>query len=545
MSIIVNLSDSWKCMAEDKAVQLLGYIHDIEEQQRALVSVENIDAWIATLKNLIGFFALVKKGKNTVFAAVDHIRSRPLFYAVNEQTFYLSDSAEWVRQQMNETVMDEYAKAEFQLTGYVTGKNTLYKSVKQLQAGECLVYTENKLVVKRYYSFEHREPEQYKESALLDELDIVAKASIQRMISYANGRQIVIPLSGGYDSRLIATLLKEANYDNIITFTYGIKGNKEAAYSKIVADNLGLKWYFIEYTEDLWKTAWQTEERKRYQRESSNWCSLAHMQDWLAVKIMKEQSIIENNAIFVPGHSGDMVAGSHIPNFIQTNLTVRYKKDILVEHLLHKHYCLARLSEFKILVSVFKEEIESSLALQATYSAQEFANECERYNWQNRQAKYIVNSVNVYGFFDYDWWIPLWDRNFIEFFENLPLVLRNHSWYTSYVKLKFNDNVKSPEYIELGSAGVSKVSGVITSMASSVLLEKIKLKYLLRFIYRLVIKPLINKKDGLLINSAHDCKERQQLERQDYLMNGVTAYFFLKEFDFTSQHDRSAVAKNG
>src|SRR5690554_3472882 len=142
MSIVLNLSDHWKNIAEDKTVQLLGCVHDLEQHQSALASVKNIDTWTAALKDLTGFFSLVKHEGHTVFAAVDHIRSRPLFYAVNQQGFYLSDSAEWVRQQVNDTVMDEYAKAEFQMTGYVTGRDTLYKHVKQLQAGECLVYAE-------------------------------------------------------------------------------------------------------------------------------------------------------------------------------------------------------------------------------------------------------------------------------------------------------------------------------------------------------------------------------------------------------------------
>src|SRR5690606_18953896 len=141
--------------------------------------------------------------------------------------------------------------------------------------------------------------------------------------------------------------------------------------------------------------AWQTEERKRYQLEGSNWTSLAHMQDWLAVKIMKEQGVLEKNAVFAPGHSGDMVAGSHIPRFVFEDLTAKYTKEGLVKHLFFKHYCLAKRSNVPVLSGKFKDRIEQSLVLRDTYSPQEFANECERYNWQNRQAKYIVNSVRV------------------------------------------------------------------------------------------------------------------------------------------------------
>lgn len=525
MNVTLSLSGKWKNTSE---ISLLGCIHDLDKHQEMLASVGSIEDWTTVLKKLTGFYALIKQEDDRIFAAVDHIRSRPLFYAVTEEGFFLSDTAEWVRQQVNDTVMDEYAKAEFQLTGYVTGQDTLYKTVKQLQAGECLVYAGNELEVERYYSFDHSEPEQYDEQALLDKLDAVAKESIQRLINYANGRQIVIPLSGGYDSRLIATLLKEAGYENILTFTYGVKGNKEAEYSKIVADSLGLKWHFIEYTEPLWQAAWKTEERKRYQLEGSNWTSLAHMQDWLAVKIMKEQGILESNAVFAPGHSGDMVAGSHIPRFIHEDLTASYSRDKLVEHLFSKHYCLTMHGNLEIPVNEFKNRIERSLVSQATYSSKEFADECERHNWQNRQAKYIVNSVQVYEFFGCDWWVPLWDKDFVDFFTELPLKFRNHSWYIKYVSDKFKDRASKPEMLELGNAAAS---GLVFYMASSKLLRKLKIRSALKFFYNLAVKPLARKKDGLMINSAQNIGELRELENSGYFMNGITIYFFLKEFE--------------
>lgn len=188
-----------------------------------------------------------------------------MFYALKGSDFFLSDDAEWVREKVGNTTMDEIAKEEFQLTGYVTGQDILYPSVKQLQAGEFLSINANEetqqLKTERYYRFLHTEPENYDEQDLYKKLDAATLASIDNLIRYANGRHIVIPLSGGYDSRLIATLLKRRGYENILTFTYGVPGNKESAYSKKVADALGLKWHFIEYSNELWREAWQTEER--------------------------------------------------------------------------------------------------------------------------------------------------------------------------------------------------------------------------------------------------------------------------------------------
>ena len=53
---------------------------------------------------------------------------------------------------------------------------------------------------------------------------------------------------------------------------------------------------------------------------------------------------------------------------------------------------------------------------------------------------------------------------------------------------------------------------------------------MLRFFYKLLVKCLPIKKDNLLINSAQDTETLKELESEGYLMNGITVYFFLKEF---------------
>lgn len=518
MSIVLSFSGHWRRLGE---INLTGFVYDFEQHQGALTSINNIDVWATKLKELKGFFSIFKQVDNAIFAAVDHIRSRPLFYAVNDQDFYLSDSAEWIRQQLNDNEMDEFAKAEFQLTGYVTGKDTLYKSVKQLQAGECLAYTDGKLSVKRYYRFAHREPVTYSQVDWLAKLDVVAKASIQRLIDYANGRQIVVPLSGGYDSRLIATLLKEAGYENILTFSYGVKGTKEAVYSKAVAENLGLKWHFIEYTEELWQVAWQTKERKCYQLQGSNWTSLAHMQDWLAVKIIKEQGIVENNAVFAPGHC--CVTGL-IPSEIISKSSWTAKDTI--ENLLNKHFNLCPVSELN------NKEYDELLVwnkiksyLDGANTLDEHASKIMEFNWEERQSKYIGNSVRVYEFFGYDWWMPLWDHELTALWEELPLSKRiNRELYIDYVMdiyLKMSVDKK-----RLGNAASG---GLVSLVANLKVLNKLRLKDTIKRIYRFFVKRHLQAGDSLLINSAQDLSEVKKLEGKGFSMNGITVYFFLNE----------------
>ena len=408
---------------------------------------ESLDDLMFVLAQLNGFYAWVEESDGCVRAAVDHIRSRPLFYACVDDCFYLSDDADWLRIQVKDYEMEPIACEEFQAAGYVTSKNTLFRHVKQLQAGECLVANEVnghiQVETYQYYLFLHFEPLKYNESILLKELYQVTDKSIQTLIDYANGRQIVIPLSGGYDSRLIATMLKRSNYKNILTFTYGQKGNKESKYSKQVADSLKLDWIFVDYNKTMWREFWSNKMRWEYQRWASGGASLGHIQDFLAVKYLKENRMIDLSCIFVPGHTGDFVSGGHIP-------AVVYNKNIfsqneLITEIIDKNYNLTSgLFEKKGIIGKILATFSGDLLRLDGLNSVEFANMYELWEWRERQAKYICNSVRVYEFFGLDWWMPLWDKRFIGFFSNVPLQLRKRSlWYRFFVSRVYKNTLVS------------------------------------------------------------------------------------------------------
>lgn len=55
---------------------------------------------------------------------------------------------------------------------------------------------------------------------------------------------------------------------------------------------------------------------------------------------------------------------------------------------------------------------------------EDMANAFECWEWQERQAKFIVNSCRVYEFWGYDWRIPLWDSEMMDFWSRVPIELR-------------------------------------------------------------------------------------------------------------------------
>lgn len=408
--------------------QLAGAFENIEP---------SLEAWADVLHACNGFFAIARQTALATLVAVDRIRSIPVFYGQYDGSVYISDDAEWVRQRVGDSDMEAFAREEFQLAGYVTGPDTLYPNVKQIQAGELLHITHGdrpELISHRWYRFTHSEPDQWHEGEMREGLDKSAESSVRRLAEYAEGRQIVIPLSGGYDSRLIALLLKRIGYDNILTFTYGVPGNKESEYSRQVAEALSLPWHFVAYSATKWRQAWQTDERLDYQRWASGWASLPHVQDWLAVRELKANGVVDADAVFCPGHTGDFISGGHIPDEFAPGSSASATD--MARTVIKKHLSLApwRLVTHRP-ESQWSQRITDRAESADIQTAEAAADAFEKWEWQERQSKFINNSVRVYEFYGFDWWLPLWDPEFMEFWEEVPLSLRQgKGWYTDYVR---------------------------------------------------------------------------------------------------------------
>ena len=494
--------------------------------------------WTDLLPDLNGFHAIVREEPGRIIAAVDHIRSFPLFYADSEGEFFLSDNAEWVRQQVGDITMDPIACEEFQLTGYVTGPDTLFPNVKQLQAGECLIATEVENGVKverlRYFRLSHTEPEQYDEPALLKGLDTVVVASIQRLIDYAGGRQIAVPLSGGYDSRLIVTLLKCFGYSNVIAFTYGVPGNRESEFSKRVADALGIRWHFVEYNRERWRQAWQTNERWQYQQWASSWTTVAYFQEWLAVWEMKINGVVDDNCIYVTGHCGDFLAGSHIP--FNAFINEFFFFDNMTDAVFQRHYLEAPIQLFEQKKDFWQKRIFERCERDKVSKAWMFADGVEKWDWQERQAKYIGNSVRAFEFFGYDWWMPLWDLEFVKFWESVPLELRKgREWYSHYVSSVF---ARQGGGLVLGHASDSSgMNSILRRIAKKFMLLSFARK--IKFLFQILT---LRRKDNIFsqahfLLSGYPPPSVRALAKKGYTVIGIHSKLSLIDYKYFIFHN--------
>lgn len=380
--------------------------------------------WSATIGKLNGSFAVVSRPGADLRAAVDRLRSFPLFYTFEGRRLRISDRAASLVSPQARATLDANCKLEFQFTGYVTGEETLVPGLRQIRAGYALMHRRCEkadLTQVSYYEFRHRDFVTTDDDKVALQLAGVHERVFERLLKDVGDRQIVIPLSGGYDSRLIGHSLRELGARNVLCYTYGLRGNWESGISRALAQHLGFDWIMVPYSNRQWRTVGESAAFNRYFMEAGDFASLAHVQDWPAVQALVAQDKLSPDAVFVPGHSGDFLAGSHIPQ--QYKDRVRISRTELLQSIFDAHYSLWDWPTHAAgeMARIFTNRIERVIGPATDGTAEQAADTFECWDCQERQAKFIVNSVRAYEFFGFEWRLPLFDAELMDFWSRIPL----------------------------------------------------------------------------------------------------------------------------
>jgi len=357
------------------------------------------------LAGMSGNFVIIIKDEGFLFAAVDISRSYPVFYSgdswknlniYDRLPMNLSETHKLNRQNVN----------EFFELGFITGEETIFEGISQLQAGEILSSDRDRDTVKkeRYFTYSPSEtPAQYSDSdEFVMEFDKLLMGKFNHLPdSFPGNTQWIVPLSGGHDSRLLINCLKRAGAENVVCFSYGNPGNEQSEISKMVAEAAGYEWIFIEYTEEKWKQLHDKGVIDEYVDYSFNGVSTPHFQDLLAVHELKRLNLIEKGAVFVPGHTSVSEVGFIKPDSEDPiDSLIKMKKRKLKSDLPTNLY--DKISGLYQLIGKQPHLLS------------------ENFDWQENQAKYINNSVHVYRFFGYKFALPLWYKEVADFWLKLP-----------------------------------------------------------------------------------------------------------------------------
>jgi asparagine synthase (glutamine-hydrolysing) len=402
--------------------------------------------FISIIRNLNGFFSIIYIRDDISIVAVDRVRSIPIFYYINEDCILLTDRPHCILEKNNEEI-SELSALEFLLTGYVTGNNTLYPNIRQVQAGEVLFWSkkENSVGIKSITYFRYV-PGDYQDCTydeMLFRFEEVLESIFRRLIDNANGRTIILPLSGGFDSRLIALMLHRLHYKNVLAYSYGKRGNEESKISEEVAQSLDIPWEFTPYSNDDWSKWYKSKEYKDYTQYAFGLSSVPVLQEWPAVFQLIEKGLIDQDSIFVPGHSADLLSGSRsygIPQLYKEPMLVASVVDDILVH----NYRLFNISRNKEhVIKTMRERVLESLGPFTQFPDR--ASAYESWDVKERQSKFIVNSVRNYEYWNHGWWLPFWDSEFLEFWKSVPMAKKmEQSFYKKYIGLLTEECMERP-----------------------------------------------------------------------------------------------------
>ena len=385
---------------------------------------------------LDGHFALVAARGDTVFAAVDRIASIPVFYGLDGAAWRVDGNARRLAAELGATRVNPEAALALAMSGTTIGPATLLDGIEALGAGEAVLFAPG------------REPQRQRaylympcpdESSSVDDpglrrrLADVTMEIFGKMVASLDGHMVAVPLSAGLDSRLVVSALKELGAKNVTCFSYGRRGNFEAEGARRVAAKLGYDWIFVEHTPRQQAATFASEECRAFEAFADPLNAIPFHQDFFAVGRLKAEGKISDEAVIVNGQSGDYIAGNHIPPPLCTmtgDMTGDSSEEVrwarITDALLDKHYDLwkalrtpgneARISR---LLHEEMETVGGGLGKPendfALYEMSEFL---------NRQVKYVVAGQRSYEWHGYDWRLPLWDNDFLDFWTAAPLAAK-------------------------------------------------------------------------------------------------------------------------
>lgn len=400
-------------------------------------------------KQVDNWAAIIKQG-DKVFALTDEARSFPLLYADLSNEIVISSTISPLLDALPSPSRNIAAAKEFRHAGFVAGTDTLIEGVYSVPSGAVVQLFDGERITtaKHYgdveyhatttgYDLSDKPPMDF----LADFYTTLVDATV-KLIERAGSHQILVPLSGGADSRLFMVIFKELGAKNILTYTYGAEGTAEAQISRRVAEGLNYPWKFIAMPAQEVRKRWYRPETTSFLEDGWSANGLPHIQDWFALSELRKDPDVDPHGIVVPGHT---VVGKEHDGWAY-NPAVPFSKLDMGNSLVNHHFVLQGTPN-----RVAENEYSRAKLVDFLNTFWPDANPTTRaqvmiqYNILERQAKYINNSVRAYEHFGFQWALPMYYRNVWD------------AWFTS------PDSIRGKQrrpYIEFTNQKYTEVSGI-------------------------------------------------------------------------------------
>ena len=425
----------------------------IDFQKSNQINIDVLSNWINKLSGHFAF--VVESNEDWCFSAVDRVCSIPLFERKMSNGYLFSNFASYLKEE--DLNINQISLLEMSMSGFTLGRRTLYNDLNRFLAGECSLLIDGKLHRDYYYSYLPQPILNNDEEKLIKKLTSALLRALNNIVKNFNGRQIVVPLSAGNDSRLIASGLRKLGYENVICFSYGRKGNFEVKTSKQIAKKLNYRWVFIEDTIKSKRAFFLSEVYKNYVQDFESFSSVPNVQDIYEVYELKALNQIDDDAVIINGNTGDFISGGHIPSCLDLNKNFSSIDNYTWNLFLEKHYSiwqkLRSKQNDKMIIAELKKVFLSRFNTPYNNIGEYSVN--ESMELIGRQSRYVMNQQRAYEFIGHEWRLPLWDKELLDFWEGVPpslkinqklylKTLKENNWGNVWLDIKVNNKIVRP-----------------------------------------------------------------------------------------------------
>ena len=384
------------------------------------------DGNLNSLKNLNGSFAaaIYDGSKEKLTLLNDRYGLIKLFYLRDEDYFCFAPKIRPLSKIGAKKSLRKESIIDFFLFGYLLGDKTFFKHIYQLPPGSILEISKDDTKLTKYWDYEYNEEYNSRsKEVLMDELATLWQMAVERRIK--KDEKIIIPLSGGLDSRaILAAVLRCTSKDNIITFTFGEKGSYDFEIGKMVAAKAGVKSIPLEVEKN--------DFNKAYDVSMDDIEGLIDATPNFPIRAYAEMR--KHGDTLHIGYMGDPIMGSHIKSKMM-NKKIHSKGNLSeAKNILYDQHRLNDLEDVKRLfnpswanVGSFRGSFESTLTEMKRIHNEDMPNYCARWDYKHRQNRLTMFAVFRYKeHFKYS--TPFLDNDLINFMLRIPPDFRSNQY---------------------------------------------------------------------------------------------------------------------
>ncbi len=245
----------------------------------------------------------------------DWLGSFPAYYDEKRQEV----TSHWDMLEIQETENDDIGHYVLKKYSFIPNNRTLKTGIKRLLANECLRWSNEGLCLT------HEPTILYKVNDANTEK--IIEHITQNLISHAvEKKKGILPLSGGYDSRFLASILHHQLKANFESYTYSLLGAEgecfESKVSKAVAEKMGSAWTLFDLT-----------GYAEFEKQIIDWSGgFSHVNgdyyEMFAEKVHSQKKYEKDHYLLISGIVGDAWAG---------NITLEYSTPLNIADILYSH----------------------------------------------------------------------------------------------------------------------------------------------------------------------------------------------------------------